>query len=478
MIRSLMTATAPPEESTASLPPTMNRPAEHLPRRVLFLALPVVAEQLLHSLVGMTDTWIANHLVASDVIGAAATNNAAGAAVGSVQYVLWLIGMIAGTIGTGATAIIARAYGARDRRTANASCGQAITLALLVGVVMIAVMYFAAPVFTMAADLSGQSGAYLVDYLRILCFAMPFALLMFSAGAALRGAGDTITPAIAMITVDVVNLFLSVGLTFGYFGFPALGFKGIAIGTTIAYAVGGLLLLVILFTRRGFMRLYLHRMIPHWPPLKRMLKIGLPSGSESAMQWMANFIVLGSVNHLSDAAAAAHSAAIRIESLSFLTGMGFATAAATLVGQSLGMKDSRRARRSAYLAYAMGGGTMTVAGLLFVWFNHPLARLMSSDPAVVDLTARCIATAGFAQSGFAAAMIFGFAMRGAGDTVKVMIINLVSIFGIRLLGVLIAVRVLGLGLEAVWIVLCGELMVRGGLMLLRFRFGHWDRVKV
>lgn len=473
-----MTATALQEKETPlrqDNPLTRN---EHLPRKVLFLALPVVAEQLLHSLVGMTDFWLASHLVPSMQANAAAINNAAGAAVGSVQYVLWLIGMIAGTIGTGATALIARAVGARDRRTANASSGQAITLALLVGVAMIPIMYAFAPQFAVMADLHESSRAYLVTYLRILCFAMPMSLLMFSAGAALRGAGDTITPALAMITVDIVNLFLTVGLTYGMFGLPQLGFKGIAIGTTIAYTVGGLILLTILFTRRGFMRLYLHRMIPHWPSLKRILRIGLPSGSESAMQWMANFLVLGSVNSLGDASATAHAAAIRIESFSFLTGMGFATAAATLVGQSLGMRDPRRARRSAYIAYAMGGGVMTLMGVAFILFARQLAWIMAKDPTVIDLTADCIHITGFIQCGFAAAMIFGFAMRGAGDTTKVMLINLASIFGVRLVGIIIAVRLFGGDLRVVWYVLCGELMLRGGLMFLRFRFGRWDRAKV
>jgi putative MATE family efflux protein len=474
-----MTATAPTEETeTASRPPTIQKPKEHIPRMVLFLALPVVAEQLLHSLVGLTDFWVASHLVPSTDPNAAAINNAAGAAVGSVQYVLWLIGMLAGMIGTGATALIARAIGARDRRTANASCGQAISLALMVGGTMIPAMYFGAHQFAVFSELHGDSLGLLVQYLQILCFVMPFTLLMFSAGACLRGSGDTISPAIAMITVDIVNLFLTTGLGFGMFGLPHLGFKGIAIGTTIAYAVGGLILVTILFVRRGFMRLYLHRMIPHWPPLKRILRIGLPSGSESAMQWMANFLVLGSVNHLGEAAGTAHAAAIRLESFSFLTGMGFATAAATLVGQSLGMKDPRRARHCAYVAYAMGGGVMTFMGVLFILFGHQLAWLMSKDPAVIELTAGCIRTTGFIQAGFAAAMIFGFAMRGAGDTMHVMIINLASIFLLRLAGVIIVVRVMGLGLGAIWFVLCGELMVRGLLMFLRFRFGRWDAVKV
>jgi putative MATE family efflux protein len=443
------------------------------------LALPVVAEQFLHSIVGTTDTWLANHLVAADSRpDAAELNAAAGAAVGAVQYILWMIGLVAGAIGTGATAIIARSVGARDRRSANATCGQAITLALASGVILGLIIYLAAPSFALAIELHGEAPRLFVTYVRLLAMAMPLTLLMFAAGAALRGAGDTLTPAIAMIVVDVVNVFCTVGLTYGKFGLPRMGFEGIAIGTMIAYATGGLLLLTILLRRRGFMRLFVHRLRPHWAPLARILRIGLPNGFESALQWIANLAVVGGVNHLGNATATSHMNAIRIESYSFLTGVGFATAAATLVGQSLGMKDPKRARRCAYYAYAMGGGIMTLFGVCFVLFGHTIASWLSEDPVVVKMTGDCIHITGFIQSGFAAAMIFGFALRGAGDVVKVMIANLASIFLIRFAGVLLAVWYFHLSLQAVWVVLCGELMIRGILMFLRFRFGRWDLLKV
>ena len=196
------------------------------------------------------------------------------------------------------------------------------------------------------------------------------------------------------------------------------------------------------------------------------------------LQWVANLAVIGGVNHLGNATATSHMNAIRIESYSFLTGMGFATAAATLVGQSLGMKDPKRARRCAYYAYAMGGGIMTLLGVCFVLFGTTIASWLSDDPEVVRMTGQCVHITGFIQSGFAAAMIFGFALRGAGDVVKVMIANLASIFCIRFAGVLLAVWYFNLTLQAVWMVLCSELMIRGILMFLRFRFGRWDLLKV
>lgn len=468
----------PTADAIIPISPPLVVPHERLAGKVFWLALPVVFEQMSHATVGVTDTWLANQLVAGSTPEANAVNAAAGAAVGNVQNVLWLMGLVSGAIGTGATAIISRAVGARDRRSANSTCGQAVSLALLCGLILGVVLYVGAPGFAAASNLSGDARAYFVDYVQLLCLSLPLTLLMFAAGAALRGAGDTLTPSIAMVIVDVVNFVCTVGLTHGRFGMPAMGFDGIAIGTCIAYTVGGLMLLTILLRRRGFMRLYWHRMRPHWQPLKRILRLGLPNGVESGLHWVANFAVVGAANSLGNAAVTAHWNAIRIESVSYLTGFGFAIAAQTLVGQSLGMGDPRRARRCAYLSYAMGGGFMTLAGICFILFARPLAAVLSQNPEVVDLTAMCLRTTGVIQWGFGASLIFGSAMRGAGDTLRVMQLNLASIFALRFAGVVAVVYFFGLGLQAIWVMLCADLALRGLLMAIRFRFGGWDRARV
>jgi multidrug resistance protein, MATE family len=468
---------SPPRELT-----TPSR--ENLLRIVLLLAVPVVAEQLLSSIVGTTDTWLANHLVDASTLSGAerdnahAVNAAAGAAVGSVQYFLWLIGMISAAIGTGATALISRAVGARHRRLANAVCGQTVTLALACGAVVGVAFFVLAPAIARWTGLSTEAQPYLIDYMRWLGAAMPLTILMFAGGSCLRGAGDTLTPAIAMIAVNILNVLLSVGLTYGIGPLPTLGFNGIAAGTVLGYVAGGVIIFFALRRRGRFVHLSLARMIPHWSYLSRILRIGIPSGTESGLQWIANFVVVASVNHLGNVPATAHMIAIRIESFSFLTGMGFATAAATLVGQSLGMKRPDRARRSAYLCFVVGGGLMTLAGLAFVGFGPTLAGWMTNDAAVATLAGRCIQTTGLIQCGFAAAMIFGSALRGAGDTFKVMLMNLTNIFLIRFAGVWIVVRWFDMGLEAVWVVLSAELFIRGLLMLCRFRFGRWDLTRV
>ncbi len=393
------------EESISVLPfaapPKATR--DRLLCALLWLALPVLAENILHMLVGLTDVYLASHLPVRTVAAAAT------AAVGSITYVLWLIGLIAGAIGTGSTAIIARAIGAKHQSLANSVCGQSVLASLLTGLGMTAItLIFSRPI----ADLMGLSGDahdFSLFYLRILGLSLPFSILMYAASACLRGAGDSVTPAMAMIVVDVANMFFSAALTRRWFGFPVMGFRGIAIGTVIAYAAGGFLLFAVLVSGRGRIRLFLHRLRPHWHTMRRILRIGLPSGLEGLLSWLASFVIVIFINRIdkTNIMPAAHIITVRIESLSFMGGLAFATAAATLVGQSLGMKNRRRATRSAYLAYAVGGGMMCVWAMIFILFGRQLCGVLSDDPRIIALASSCLLITAFSQPAFAASMIFG-----------------------------------------------------------------------
>lgn len=449
-------------------------------RQLLVLATPVFAEHTLHVLVGWTDTYLANQMhrydVQTEVTRAAQAS--AGAAVGTMAYILWFVGLLVSAVGSGSTAIIARAKGARHRSLANSICGQSVTLALGVGVVSGVLAYIFAGGVADLSGLDGQAHDYARTYLRILAPALPFTMVMFIANACLRGAGDTLSPAITMIIVDVINMAVSSALTYGWLGLPRMGFEGIAAGTMVAYVAGGVIQFTVLIRGRGGVRLFIHRLLPDTENMKRLLRIGLPGGAADFMHWLANFGVVRFINEMGATASNAHNITIRIESMSYMLGFAVATAAATMVGQSLGMKQPRRAQRSAFVAYALAGGIMTTMGIGFIFLGKYPAMLFSSDPEIQRLVTGCLFVTGFIQSGFAGALVFGGALRGAGDTFAVMLLLLVNMFLVRMLGVFLVAHVFHLGLVATWMVLSSELMLRGIVMFGRFIHGGWKRITV
>jgi putative MATE family efflux protein len=442
-------------------------------RQLVLLAGPVWIEQILHMLVGLNDTYLANHLPehAPD----------AGAAVGTIMYFLWFIGLLVSSIGTGSTALISRAKGARHKSLSNKVTGQSISAAVILGVGLgAAFIIFNKPIVE-ATQLQGLGRDYAREYLSMLGLALPFSTVMFVASACRRGGGDTLSPAIVMVFVDIVNMVCSFALTRGWWGLPVMGFTGIAAGTIIAYVVGGVLDFLVVWTGTSGARLYLHRLAPHWHTVRRLFKIGIPAGVEGLLTWLANFGVVAVINRMdpTNDSSSAHINTIRLESISFLSGFAFATATATMVGISLGRKDPHRAMRCAFLSFAIGGSIMVVCGLLMVALGRFGAMwLAPNDPRIIDLTAHCLRITGTIQISFAAALIFGGALRGAGDTMGVMLVSLSTIIGLRFTGVIVVGLWMHLGLVAVWMVLAGELFLRGGLIFVRFLAGGWKRISV
>ena len=229
--------------------------------QLTLLSLPLVAENLLHIGVGLTDTYLANNVIplkglAGETLAQARSFNAnAAAAVGSTTYLLWFLGLMTGAVGTGSTALIARATGAKDKRTARSAVGQSVMLAFLSGLVLCALFFFAAGPISRGFGLSDPEAQHLIYvYIRILTVGIPLATITFIGNACLRGAGDTLTPAIAMIVIDLVNIVLSFGLCYGMGPFPKWGFDGIVWGTSIAYGGGAFVVMAVLLHGAGVER--------------------------------------------------------------------------------------------------------------------------------------------------------------------------------------------------------------------------------
>ena len=255
---------------------------------------------------------------------------------------------------------------------------------------------------------------------------------------------------------------------------------GIAVGTIMAWFLGALMILAVLVRGWGGIRLHLHRLRPHTHTLYRIIRVGAPSLLESvAGMWVANFLVLMIVGRLAvDGVIGAHMIAIRIESVSFLSGFAMSIAAATLTGQYLGLGDSTRARRAVGLCWAIAATMMISLGLAFFFVPEVFVRLITDAPELIELSVVPIRICGPIQIFFATQMVFAGALRGAGDTRATMWITTFSTYLIRLPTVYLLGIVWDMGLNGVWFALCGELVFRGLVFAIRFWQGQWAKVQV
>lgn len=443
-------------------------------RSVLLLAWPAVIEMLLQMSVGIADMVMVGRLGAAALASVEITNRLINLAIA-----------IFAAISTGATALVARHIGADEPGEANLIARQSFVLVAILGVLVgLGGVLWAEPLTEFMLIFGEQSDPEVVvlggKYLEIVAYSMPLSMILLVVNGILRGAGDTKTPMWVTGLVNILNIFGNYLLIFGKFGFPALGVAGAAWATAISRAVGGIIVLVILF--RGHnprLRLSIKdRYYPDWPVIRRVMRIGVPAAVEQfvlrAGQLLYGMIVAG----MGTTVLAAHAIALTAESLSFMPGSGFGLAAMTLVGQNLGAEEPKRAEISVAEAGKTAMYSMGIMGIIFFLWAEPIIKLFTADPAVIPLASLALRIVAISQPALAWTMVISGGLRGAGDTKYVMYIMAAGIWGLRVPLAYFLGSTLGLGLAGAWYAMIVDLFIRTILFGFRFRHGGWKQLAV
>jgi putative MATE family efflux protein len=421
----------------------------------------------LQSLVGVVDFIF---------VGSLGTQAIAGVGV-AVQIQFLTFGLLE-AVTTGTVAAIAREIGggrpheaARVMRTAlvlAAGFGALLALAIPASDRFVAWMGVAPEV----VSLGGRC-------LRILLgFGIPVALSATLA-MGLRGAGDVRTPLAIGIVTNLVNVFFCWVLIFGRLGAPALGAEGSVWASGIAFTTGMVLLLAL--WQRGELVLpaapwrgNVTALLAH-----RLLRIGIPTALERGAFQLGLLLFLRLVADFGTEPISAYLIGVRILAFCFVPGFGFASAAATLVGQNLGAGHPEQAARSGWRATAGAVLVMSSVGLAIILFAQPLAGSFGAvGEATIQLAVIFIYILGAAQPLMAIEFTLAGALRGAGDTRFPLFALLTGLVVFRLGGAALLAKPLFGTVVAVWSCLLADYAVKAALLVWRFRTGRWQSVKV
>lgn len=449
------------------------RQGETIPLRdtagvVLMLSIPSILEQIVVTAMEYIDAAMVGH------IGAEAT-----AAIGIVSSSTWLLHGILVGLYNAFSIQIAQYLGADRQQDARGVLRQAMLFNLAAG---LAAAAFGIGISGhlpgwLGADVSLQANAS--AYFAIWSAALPFTMAMGMYTSMLRASGDALTPGLISVLVcvlDAIFNFFLINPTRTLWGITVwgagLGVPGAALGTALATVVGGLLALCILLFREGPLCI---RKPGSWKItracIRNLGKVGVPLAAERAALSSAQVLQVRIVSQLGTVAIAANSLGVSAEGLCYMAGYGIQGAAIALIGQAVGAHRKDMAKRFAWLCTLMGMGIMTLTGAGLFAFAPALMSIFTADAAVIALGARVLRIEAFAEPMFGASIVASGAMQGAGDSTACFVLNLVSMWGIRLtLAFLLAPR---FGLVGVWGAMCFELCVRGLLFLIRLARGKW-----
>jgi len=208
-----------------------------------------------------------------------------------------------------------------------------------------------------------------------------------------------------------------------------------------------------------------------WQYIRNAQKISIPIAFQSMLMSGAQIVSTMIVAPLGNFAIAANTFAITAESLCYMPGYGIGEAATTLVGQSMGARRGELCKSFAWMTVTSGMLVMALMGCVMYWSAPELMGLMTPVAAIRDLGAECLRIEAFAEPMFAASIVAYQVCVGAGDTAKPALINLCSMWLVRL--TLAAFLARSYGLQGVWFAMAVELSVRGMLFLFRLYRGKW-----
>ena len=433
-------------------------------KRVWQLAWPNIISNLIFTSVGFGHIRIVAELGTSAV-----------AAVTTGHRVFFLIQAILMGVSVAATALIARSWGADDKKRAEMVAWTSLRVSLMLAAVI------SLPVLLIPESVAGLFGLDSATTLAAASFIFWLGLFnMFSAtnmmlSTALRATGDVITPLYFLMGSSVLNLSFAYMLAFGVGPFPAMGVAGVALGGG-ASGVCVTALYVSFWWRGKFNLKPVKRLAVDWGTARQLATIGGPSILEQGIVQVAFLVFFAIVAKYGTAAYAAYGIGISLVSFSIVIGFGFGIATATLVGQQLGAGKPELAVAMGWRSLRMAVVAMTILSVLLAWFAHDLASFMIKDDEVVKLTVVFIYMIAAAQPMMACEFTLAGALRGAGDTR----FPLVATFCGIILGRLIPAWVFyQLGLSVYWIfaVMILDYSIKATLLIRRFRSKKWLEVK-
>ncbi len=437
-------------------------------KAIMVLAVPAMIENILQVFIGVVDTFFIGKIGTEAIAGVGATN-----LIMNIYIAFFL------ALGVGTTAIVSRNIGANDFEKSNHTVKQSLIMAVSIGLGFGIINLIFSKNILLLLGAEERVVQYALPYFLSVAVPSVFLCVMMVLSSALRGAGDTKTPMKIAIISNIINAILDYILIFGLFNFTGLGILGAGLATTLSRVVGAILLLRKMNGKYTKIHISL---FSKWKVdkniLKSIVRISLPAAAERLIMRSGQLIYGGMIIKIGTEAYAAHNIAGTIETFSYLPGMGFGIAAATLVGQSLGANKSDEAQRYGWMSYYIATGFMIVVGAVFYVFAPFLARLFTQDPTVIDLVVKVLRIIALFQPFLCVTLVLTAALQGAGDTKFPMYSTFIGIWGIRILGVYILGMKLGLGLTGVWLAYAADITIRGVILILRFIRGNWKKVNV
>ena len=433
---------------------------------LLTLAWPTILENLLETILQYVDTAMVGHL------GAQAT-----ATVSLTSTYTWLIQSVIGALGVGFLSYIARAVGEKDQSKIRKASRLAMIVALLAGGILMAITLWMAPHVPVWMGAEKAIHADATRYFIFINLPMIFRAATIIFASAIRATGDTKTPMIVNVWVNVINI----GLNYVFIYLLGQGAVGAGMATMVSYTIGGLLMTVV-FLRNprldvlgkgtspmqatGVTQTDRNLPVTTRQVLMAVLAISLPVVMTRLASCLGHVVFTSFVSSMDTITYAAHAIAITAEEIFYIPGYGMMAATSTLIGHAIGEKNKKKEKDVKIVSIALIFGLMCITGILLFIGAHAMMSIFTKDPQVIAIGTRLLRMVAFTEPVFGTSAVMEGIYNGMGRTRYPLVVELISMWGVRVVGTYLCVRVFGLGITAVWIMMICNNVLKAVLLAL------------
>lgn len=384
-------------------------------------ALPIAATAILGQLFNAADIAVVGNFTGD-------LRTASVAAVSATSAIIGLVINLFIGISLGANVTIAYAVGQRDEQAVSRAVHTAIVLAVLGGLLAATVGELIAAPLLEALRTPDEVFPLALLYLRIYFAGLPVIMLYNFEAAIFRSVGETKIPLMALTLSGILNVILNLF----FVAILHMTVDGVATATVIANAVSAAILYYKLRRTDRVIRVSPKALRIDVKSMKRMLRIGLPAGLQSAVFSVANIIIQSAINSLGTIVMAASGASFNIEIITYNILNSFSQACTTFVGQNYGAGDVKRCKRTMLLCLLEGAIALALAIALILPFGKQLLSVFNNDPQVIDVGYIRLVTLMTAHIFSLCYEVLSGYLRGFGISVLPAVLTMVGVCGTRL----------------------------------------------
>ena len=431
-------------------------------RQLAALLIPLALDQLLNSFMGTVDTLIVSN------IGSAAIS-----AVSLVDAINILVVEAFLALAAGGTVVCSQYLGNKDVEKANKAAGQLVFvtffLSLLMAVICIA---FHEPILR---AIFGRVEKEVMDnakiYFLFSAVAFPFIALYDDGASILRAEENSRLPMQISIIANVLNVVLNLLFVWGFH----LGVGGSACATMLARAFAMAAVLYELRKPKWTVHLKSYFSIrPDWDQIRRILKIGIPSGIENSMFQFGKLAIQSTVSMMGTAAIAAQGMTNTLENLNGIMAIGVGIGLMTVVGECMG---AGRKDEAIYYVKKLSiiGEVVVIASCLFIFaLVRPITYFGGMEQGSASMCIFMLTCITIVKPiVWTLAFIPAYGFRAAGDVRFSMVVSILSMWIFRVSLVMVLVRVFKMGPIAVWIGMFTDWTVRAIVFSVRVKNRKW-----